>query len=175
MRLTLIIFSLRGGGAERVITLMANHWVAKGWRVTLMTYDDGSEEPTYHVHSAVIRRPLGIEGGSPGLIRRIVTNMRRIFVIRGAIRESEADIVISFLDRVNVRTIIACCGLTTPVIVSERNDPAHSRIGLMWRILRGISYRYASCVVAQTERALSYFSSAIQRRGYIVPTRYLGS
>ena len=169
MRLTLVIFSLRGGGAERVITLMANHWAAKGWRITLLTYDDGSEDPAYHVDAAVIRKPLGIEGRSPDLIRALVSNVWRLFVIRDAIRDSEPDMVISFLDRVNVRTLIACCGLSVPVIVSERVDPAHHGIGLAWSVLRRISYRRASCVVAQTERALSYFSRAIQRRGYVVP------
>lgn len=169
MRLTLIIFSLRGGGAERVMTLMANHWAAKGWRVTLLTYDDGSENPAYRLDTAVIRRPLGIEGKSPGLARALGANLRRIVVIRRAIRESDPEIVISFLDRVNVRTIVACCGLSAPVIVSERVDPAHHGVGPLWRILRRVSYRHASCVVAQTDRALNYFPRAIQRKGHVIP------
>ena len=169
MRVTLVIFSLRGGGAERVITLMANHWAAKGWRITLITYDDGSEDPAYRVDPAVIRRPLAIEGRSSNLAHTAVANLNRIVVIRRAIRQSHPEIVISFLDRVNVRTILACCGLSVPVVVSERIDPAYHRIGRTWSILRRFTYRRASCVVAQTERALAYFSRATQRKGYVVP------
>ena len=151
------------------MTLMANHWAGKGWRVTLLTYDDGSEEPAYQVDAAVIRRPLGIEGKSRNLFRACATNLRRIFVIRRAIKESDPEVVLSFLERVNVRTIIACWGFSVPVIVSERIDPAHHRVGLIWHVLRRITYRRASCVVAQTERALLYFSRAIQRKGCVVP------
>ena len=29
------------------MSIMANYWAAKGWRVTLLTYDDGCEPPAY--------------------------------------------------------------------------------------------------------------------------------
>ena len=169
MRITLVIFSLGGGGAERVMSIMANHWVAKGWQITLFTYDDGSEPPAYGLDPAVIHRPLDLKGGSTNPIRAVASNLKRLFVLRRAIRESAPEVVISFLDVVNVRTILAGIGLGVPVIVSEHIDPAQHRIGVVWRVLRRVSYRYAASVIALTTDALGYFSAAVRRKGYVIP------
>ena len=169
MRITLVIYSLRGGGAERVMSIMANHWAERGWKVTLLTYDDGVEPPAYGLNAAVDHRHLGIEGASSGVMQAVRSNWKRLLVLRRAIRESAPDAVVSFLDVANVRTILATFGLDVPVVVSERTDPARHRIGAVWRTLRRWSYRYAASVVAVTPEALRYFPNAIRRRGTVIP------
>ena len=169
MRITLVISSLGGGGAERVMSIMASHWAEFGWTITLLTYDDGREDSTYDLHASVIRRHLGIERESRGVWAAVTNNLGRLRVLRRAIRESVPDAVISFLDEVNVRTILATLGLGIPVIVSERNNPFRKPLGPAWSVLRRWSYRYASGVVAQTSDYMRYFSEAIQRRGHVIP------
>ena len=169
MRVTLVIYSLRGGGAERVMSIMANHWAERGWKVTLLTYDDGAEPAAYRLSGAVDHRHLGIEGASSGVVEAVGSNVRRLVVLRRAIRDSAPDAVISFLDVVNVRTILATVGLGVPVVVSERIDPGRHRIAAVWRTLRRWAYRYAASVVAVTPDALGYFSNAIRRRGTVIP------
>ena len=169
VRITLVISSLRGGGAERVMSIMANHWAACGWRVTLLTYDDGREAPAYGLHAAVDHRHLGIERPSSGIVEAVGNNLKRLPVIRRAIRDSTPDTIVSFLDVVNVKTILATFGLGIPVIVSERIDPSYHRIGAAWRALRRWSYRYAAFVVALTPDALRYFPGSIRRRGRVIP------
>ena len=169
MRITLVISSLRGGGAERVMSIMASHWAACGWSVTLLTYDDGREAPAYGLHAAVDHRYLGIGRTSSGVIEALGSNLKRLPVLRRAIRESTPDAIVSFLDVVNVRTILATLGLGIPVIVSERNDPSCHRIEVAWRALRRWSYRYATFVVALTPDALRYFPGSIRRRGRVIP------
>jgi hypothetical protein len=58
MRITLVIPSLYGGGAERVATNMANHWARKGWNITLLTLLQGSVSPSYDLHAEVTHRDL---------------------------------------------------------------------------------------------------------------------
>ena len=169
MRVTLVIYSLRGGGAERVMSIMANHWAERGWKVTLLTYDDGAEAPAYTLSGAVDHRHLSIEGASSGVVQAVRSNVRRLVVLRRAIRASGPDAVISFLDVVNVRTILATCGLGVPVVVSEHSDPSRHRIGRVWQALRKWSYRYAASVVVLTPDALRYFPNAIRRKGAVIP------
>ena len=148
---------------------MANHWADRGWKVTLLTYDDGEETPAYDLSAAVDHRYLGIENESSGIIDAVRNNLKRLPVLRREIRESAPDAVVSFLDRVNVKTILATVGLGIPVIVSERIDPSRHRIGAVWRALRRWSYRYAVRVVTLTPEALRYFPAAVRRRGTVIP------
>lgn len=169
MRITLVIYSLGGGGAERVMSVMANYWIAKGWRVTLLTYEDGGVPPAYDLDKAVLLRQLGIAGRSIGPVQAVVSNLKRLRVLRRAIKDSSPQAVVSFLDTINVRTLLASLGLGVPVIVSEHIDPAYHPIAWAWSALRRICYPWATGVVTLTEDALSYFSATVRNRGYVIP------
>ena len=144
---------------------MANHWAARDWQVTLLTYDDGSVPPAYDLRKDVVRRPLGIAGESMNLAQAMANNVKRLTVLREAIRDSDPDVVISFLDSVNVRTILACVGCGVPVIVSEHSDPGHHPIGWVWSALRRCVYPCAAAVVALTKDALGFFPWWVRRKG----------
>src|SRR5512142_3180438 len=117
MRLTLVINSISCGGAERVMATMANYWAAKGWQITLATYDDGTTPPFYDLHPTIRLRPLGIARVSPGAVDKILNNLERIAALRQAIKESSPDIIISFMDTNNVLVLLSTRFLRVPVIV----------------------------------------------------------
>lgn len=171
MNITLVISSLRGGGSERVITLMANWWTAQGRAVTILTLDDGGSPPFYPLHEKVRHRPLGAAGLSAHAAAGAMNNLRRAAVLRRAIRESRPDAVISFLDRTNILTLLATRGLRVPVVVSERNDPAHNDIGRMWRLLRlrELTYPRAAAVVVQTQGVIARYGRAIREKIQLIP------
>ncbi len=47
MKLALFIWSLRSGGAERVLSNLANHWAQHGHDVHLITFASREEIPFY--------------------------------------------------------------------------------------------------------------------------------
>lgn len=149
-RLTIVIHSLDGGGAEWTAARMANHWAEVGHTVSLITLDS-AESDRYRVAPAVHREALDVMGHSPNPLAALRNNVRRISVLRQAIAASAAQQVISLTDKTNVLTLIACRKLHVPVIVAERTDPRYHEIGPVWSYLRQRFYPYAAALVVQTD------------------------
>jgi GalNAc-alpha-(1->4)-GalNAc-alpha-(1->3)-diNAcBac-PP-undecaprenol alpha-1,4-N-acetyl-D-galactosaminyltransferase len=168
MRLTLIISSLSSGGAERVMCLMASYWAAKGWQVTLLTFDDGTTAPFYHLDSRVNHQSLSLARDSSNSLSALHHNLSRLRSLRSAIRRSKPDCVISFMDQVNVLTLLATEGQRIPVIVVEQCFPPAQNIGRAWSRLRNWTYGRAFRVVGVTTRTLSHFSPRIQSRSSVI-------
>jgi len=149
-RLTLIIPSLQYGGAERVLATMADDWVADGRDVTLITLSAAATD-TYRLDDRVQRIALDVTGTSTGLLTAIVNNLRRLSRLRCAIRQSRPDVIISFIDRMNVMTLLATVGCRRNVIISERTDPSRHAIGRIWSWLRRRVYPRCRGLVVQSE------------------------
>jgi GalNAc-alpha-(1->4)-GalNAc-alpha-(1->3)-diNAcBac-PP-undecaprenol alpha-1,4-N-acetyl-D-galactosaminyltransferase len=173
MRCTLIIHSLTSGGAERVISRMANYWAAKSWEINLLSFDGGTEPPFYELDSQISHIPLGIAGYSPNPIIGIWNNLTRIQKLRAAIINSKPHVVISFMHQANEIVLLATRGLNLPVIVSERNDSGRQTISKVWTKLRQWTYPFADRIVVQTKRAGNYFSAKLQERIVVIPNPVL--
>ncbi|HAA32548.1 MAG TPA: glycosyltransferase family 4 protein, partial [Cyanobacteria bacterium UBA8553] len=173
MRLTLVISSISSGGAERVMSIMANYWVVQEWEITLLTFDDGSKPPFYDLDFRIRHISLNIAGESPNPVIRIWNNLKRVHVLQTAIAQSKPDAVISFIDQVNVLTLLATRSLNIPVVVSERVDPTLYSIGRIWEQLRRWTYPLCDRLVVQAQGALNYFSSELPNRVCIIPNPVL--
>jgi GalNAc-alpha-(1->4)-GalNAc-alpha-(1->3)-diNAcBac-PP-undecaprenol alpha-1,4-N-acetyl-D-galactosaminyltransferase len=64
----------------------------------------------------------------------------------------------------NILAILACTGLPTRVVVSERVDPVGHREQRLWAVLRFLVYRRADALVVQTETAAHWFRKWLGRR-----------
>ncbi|CAM2061037.1 hypothetical protein DSUL_60116 [Desulfovibrionales bacterium] len=67
---------------------------------------------------------LGTVVSSGSFVIKISNNLSRIHALHTAIAKLRPRAVISFLPVCNVLTAIACWGLKTQVVLSERTDPA---------------------------------------------------
>jgi len=155
MKVTFVIASMGAGGAERVLSILANHLVEKGWHITLLTFTRGPS--FFPLHPFITFCPLGILNRSPHAVQRLLDNFKRLWVLRRAIRKSDPQVVVSFLDQINVHTLLATWGLKIPVIVSERVDPVRHSSGSIWDTLRRRVYPMASRVVSVTQGIDNYF------------------
>jgi glycosyltransferase involved in cell wall biosynthesis len=173
MRLTLVISSLGRGGAERVLSILAGAWAQQGHHVTLVTFDRPDAIPAYALHPSVELRNLNLTGYSRNIFEGLRQNAKRVRVLHCAIRDSRPNIVISFLDMVNVHTIAATLRMNVPVIVSERIDPSLHDIGLIWHSLRRVAYPFADALVCQTDQALARFQAMTRVRGFTIPNPVL--
>ena len=155
------------------MSLMAKYWVKKGWKVTLLTFDDGREPPFYELDPTVIHRPLGIPRFSVDSVKSVLNSLKRLWVLRRAIKESAPQVLISFMDKVNVLTLWATLWLGLPTIVSERAPPVQCSIGKLWNTLRHWTYPWTTGLVALNQDILEYFSTVVQKKGYVIPNPFV--
>ena len=162
-RVVLVVSSLEPGGAERVVSTMASHWGAKGWAVTLLTFDDGGRPPFYTLDARVHHVPLALARLSPNPLVGGWRNAVRIRALRREIRTRRPDAVIAFTSTTGVVVLLATRGLRVPVLVAEHTDPFLEDLGVAWRTLRNLAYRWATQIVVLNERARGYFGARFSR------------
>lgn len=149
LRIVFAILTLGGGGAERVATQLASGWAARGHHVTIVTLVN--DDPAYPLSGSVHRRALRQSAPPRSKWGMFRTKVALPSAIRRAVREIDPDVLVSFIDTLNLAVLVATIGTGVPVVVSERVDPRYHRIGVVWRLLRRVLYRRAAAIVVQTE------------------------
>jgi glycosyltransferase involved in cell wall biosynthesis len=151
MKVMFVIQSMVAGGAERVAATLINHWVNAGDDLTVTLVTVASPETDfYEVDKRVARVALDLSCPTRSWRHFLVKNLRIVRRLRQLMRHIEPDVVLSFLDYVNLRVLLAALGTRIPVVVEEHIDPEQSMIGKMVGVLRWLLYRRASAVVVLT-------------------------
>lgn len=167
-RVTCVISSLGAGGAERVMAWLAGALAGAGHAVTLVTLSDGRDD--FHAPPAgVTRVALGVMGTSRSRLDAVTATWRRVQRLRRAVRDSRADVVLSFMDRTNVLVLLALRGTGIPVVVAERNNPWLLPVGPAWDRLRRLTYPWAARITVQAAELVEFFAPALRDRVRIIP------
>lgn len=160
-RIMFVCNRLGGGGAERVITILANYLAYKKYEVEILSFLDYHD--TYDIHNEIKNKVIYCKSKN-SLLKKI----ERIVRLRKIIKNNKDAIIISFEYFVNMQTIVATLGLKNKVIISERNDPSQQGNRFIIDKMRGFLYRFANILVCQTEDAKNYFSKRVQRKSTII-------
>jgi GalNAc-alpha-(1->4)-GalNAc-alpha-(1->3)-diNAcBac-PP-undecaprenol alpha-1,4-N-acetyl-D-galactosaminyltransferase len=167
MHLLLVISSLGGGGAERVMSRLADGWAASGVQVTLATFASAACD-FFPVDGSIERRSFTDESQRAQSLWP--HSLRRTHWLRTIIQQSRPDAVISFTDRTNVLVLLAAQGLGVPVIVSERIDPSMYDPGFVWTAGRRMIYPRAAAIVVQTRGIQKWAIANFPRtRSMVIP------
>ncbi len=169
MRLTFVNYHLAVGGAERILALMANYWAERGHRISIVTLDDGTAAPFFVLHETIRRHPLGIAGISSNPVYATWNNAQRLRRLRRAIKDTTPELVISFVDQMNVLTLLAMLGLDIPVVVTEHIDPFSAPLNKSWEMLRYLLYPRSTCITVLDARSAEYFPSKIRSKVRVLP------
>ena len=137
---------------------MAAYWVQRGNRVSLIT-QDSSRRDRFQVPSGVRRVALDLTGSRGGIVLAPLRTYRRWRAVRREISVSRPDVIISFMARMNVLVLLAVRGMSIPLILAERTNPATSPLGQPWAYLRKRMYHRAKLLVCQTEREADWFNT----------------
>jgi len=122
----IVIGSLTGGGAERVVLGLSSYLARKGYPVCVVTMH-GEERDFFRLDPGVRRIGLGLASGNRG-VRKIRATLERIRVLRRVIKREQAAVVIGMMTTAAVLGIAACVGLKARAIACERNYPGRKLI-----------------------------------------------
>jgi Glycosyltransferase Family 4 len=94
-RLTLVASGLHCGGVERAVVSLAGGLVARGHRITVLTFSDADTD-FFRLPQEIVRSSLGIRHGAPTpLLRLLPSTLAKLKALRAAIDATEPEVVIS--------------------------------------------------------------------------------
>ena len=163
-----IIFHLNSmgkGGAERVVSLLANEFAGKGKDVIVATEWFSEEE--YELQPEVRRIHVGLSEKQEQA-SRIAKQWFRVANLRKTLMEEKPDVLISFCVKANYRAMMATTGTGIPVIVSVRNDPKIDYVGTARTFMNKLFLNRANGCVFQTEEAKEFFDEVLQKKSTII-------
>jgi glycosyltransferase involved in cell wall biosynthesis len=168
LRITLFCTSLHSGGAERVMSILAQQLANRGHKITLLTIHP-KETDFFPVPDSVDRKQVNI-GDKPFVrLSDVYGQYRRLRAIRQSIVHTQPDVVLSFVDKLNIMTLLGTIRTGIPVVVSERSAPDFTPLRSGWKLLRRLSYPWAKCVVTQTQAARAYFLPKLEDTSIVIP------
>jgi len=163
--IAIVLSGLGAGGAERVVSLLADRWLEQGRRVSIITFD-GSHVPIYHSFpqgACICRLGDQVPRGSPLVV------FRRLLALRRILRRDPPDVVISFLTKNNVLALLATAGTPVRTICCERNNPEKQPKHKLWNWLIRLLYRRADAIGCQTQGVVRCIPKSARRSVHVIP------
>lgn len=158
-RVVLFIGTLQFGGAERVLSILANGLKKHFNDVTILLYFD--RKICYKVDEKIKVVIVEKETGRSNIIKNALW-------IRNYMKNN-ADFVISFISKFNMLSILCLFGLHKPIIVADRSDPHYEPETASLRHIRNFLYNFASHIVVQTQTNKEYFSKNLHKKITVIP------
>lgn len=168
MKIMFYYGSMNMGGAERVISSLANNFVKRGGEVSIMVTD--SLPSGYALDERVRFVRQNAEACSSGLLNAIKNNLRRIELTRKYLREIHPDVVFCF--NINSLTIalLASLFLGIKTIGFEPSNPYRSQEGRFWKKMKQIASPFANGYIFSLEGVRKFYPLKTQKKSIVIPT-----
>ena len=158
MKIEFFVGEFSEGGAERVISILANELTSRGHEVVILKYFNSINY--YKTDERVKISSLEELTGTKSKLKNIAYLHKHL--------KSFDGVFVSFLAPFNILALIANMGNKTPLIVADRNDPSKLPGNKFLRMLRDYLYRFADRVVVQTSKNKAYFSNKVQYKTEVI-------
>lgn len=156
MKIIFVTDTLQAGGAERVISILANKIQERGHEVEIICL---RMHKVFYEFNPSVKLTFAEDYVNGGIIKKI-------FWLRKYVSQQKPSVVIAFMIAVYATTLLSMIGNNIPVIVSERIDPR--RTTKLKNVLRCVVMPLIQHMVVQTEDIKSFFPSFIQKKTSII-------
>ena len=158
MKIVFVLPDMPGGGTERVVALLSNEFVKRGYQVAILLFAGG--QVAYPLDERIEIHISGqASGGSMMLRLKRLRDMRRYY------KRNPECYIFAFSAMGAVFSVLAAAGIPHHMLISERNDPSkyeHQRI-------RNWAYSKADKLVFQTEEVKNHFNEKIRKKAIVIP------
>lgn len=156
------------GGAEKVISLIANNYARRGWKVTVLLLLDNKIE--YEVDSSIEFIDLTCGGYQSSELLKFIKLPYWLWKIRTYICREKPQVCVVFTRYISTVVLLALQGSNQKVFVSERNDPQHGKQYFGESFIRNKLWSGKHCrgVIFQTNYARKCYSTSVQNKSVII-------
>lgn len=123
-----ILFAIKAinetkGGAERVLADVTAGLAKRGHSISLLTFDDISNNTFYPLSTDIQR--IALNAGDTSRPSTFFESIPRMKMIRDVVKRERPDVFVCFMHSMFIPAAIACIGLGIPVVASEHIVPEH--------------------------------------------------
>lgn len=161
-KIAFVIGGMSRGGAERVISILANHYAELGWKVDIVMLL--SNKVGYELNEKICLIDMTRKTQN-----KIVGAPHWVLSFRKYVKESNPNIIVSFVARINVVVLLATLGMNKKIVISERNDPSMDGRSRFLDVATKVLYKKARKIIFQTKRAACHFTGEILKNSVIIP------
>lgn len=162
MHIAIVTRNMNAGGAEHVIAQLLKNWTGQGVQCSLF-----SMEPSERFYS--IPKPVNCYDVPRFSEQIYISKICKYAYLRKKLKQLRPDVVLAMPEEIGIYVGFALLGTGIPLVVSERNNPWTMPYKKITRVLRRVIYPFVDGLVFQTKQAASFFSTAQQKKGVILP------
>ena len=164
--------SMQAGGTERVISILSNQLVSKGFRIKIFIWR--SVPVFYKIDSSIEIIDIPQRCGSASLIKGML-------YFRRYLKSFPPHFLLGFSAPFNIISLISSLRLNIKTVVCERNDPRFVPFHRYQRVIRNWDYHWADGILTQTQHNKDYFSTQLRSKIQVIynpifmDEKYIGS
>ena len=162
-KIAFFIGGMGWGGAEKVISILADSFAKRGYDTTIITLLNKNN--VFQLDSRI--KILSFVREKKNRYLNIIFWIKKI---KDFLKAEKPDIVVSFVCRINLLVIISkmLSHLKFRLVISERNDPRFDGRGKISTFMAKNIYKNADLLICQTKKQMSFFPKNVQSKTVII-------
>lgn len=161
MKIGFLVAKVSFGGGEKILNFLMREMTLKGHSVSVFSWNKEWENEELLLPYNIV--PI------PEIKVGILNKMKGIFSFKRELEKNRPDCLIIFSLSLAEFGLFSALLSGIPVILSERVDPKYLPQSKFHVYLKFLMYKLSSGVVFQTEKAKSFYSQIVQKKGTIIP------
>lgn len=152
--IVIVVSAMNMGGAQRVVSILSDHWANNGYVVTLISTFTEKRKSHFQINKNVTLKYLT---DSPIFSKKNPLNLLwKLICLRREIKSQNPDVVISFLARVNVATALSTIGIKSSLIICERTWPPFASLNKKFLWIYRVLFKRAKQIIVQTQKSKAW-------------------